>query len=192
MSFLLLLDRHQRCLDELEVLDQVSRLTADAFESNRRLSETNLLDLKPHKGHCRASSPHIFVEHDIDDAGADTINQVSNDNPFQNDKLPLWQGCTSASAGAGGSQKSRSTAAAAAVGGRSSSSEVKKRTAELYSNASSPENNNYGGPQQAYRYKSLNETPTSPELANHRDHMTRTSPAAAPASPEIIQVKNVP
>ena len=140
------------------MLDHVSRLTADAFESNRRLSETNLLDLKPHKGHCRASSPHLFVEQNSEaTAEADT----NLENPFQNDKLPLWQ------------------------------QDRKSERSEAYSNASSPDNNNYGGQQLAYRYKSLNETPTSPDLANHRDLMTNAKhdhTTSTPTSPEIIQV----
>ena len=53
------------------------------------------------------------------------------------------------------------------------------------SNASSPDNNNYSGQHQAYKYQSLNETPSSPELANHRGRKTPVSP---PVTPEIIQV----
>ena len=60
------------------------------------------------------------------------------------------------------------------------------------SNVSSPDNNNYGGPQQAYKYQSLVETPSSPELANHRGggrkSKTPGTPATPPGTPEIIQV----
>ena len=60
------------------------------------------------------------------------------------------------------------------------------------SNVSSPDNNNYGGPQQAYKYQSLVETPSSPELANHRGGGRRSktpgTPATPPGTPEIIQV----
>ena len=60
------------------------------------------------------------------------------------------------------------------------------------SNVSSPDNNNYGGPQQAYKYQSLVETPSSPELANHRDagrkSKTPGTPVTPPVTPEIIQV----
>ena len=60
------------------------------------------------------------------------------------------------------------------------------------SNVSSPDNNNYGGPQQAYKYQSLAETPSSPELANHRDAGRRSktpgTPVTPPVTPEIIQV----
>jgi hypothetical protein len=59
------------------------------------------------------------------------------------------------------------------------------------SNVSSPDNNNYGGPQQAYKYQSLVETPSSPELANHRDagrkSKTPGTPVTPPVTPEIIQ-----
>ena len=59
------------------------------------------------------------------------------------------------------------------------------------SNVSSPDNNNYGGPQQAYKYQSLVETPSSPELANHRDAGRKSktgTPVTPPVTPEIIQV----
>ena len=91
-------------------------------------------------------------------------------------------------------------------GGRGSSgtslsvNEPPKKTREIKaeqsmagnSNVSSPDNNNYGGPQQAYKYQSLVETPSSPELANHRDggrkSKTPGTPATPPGTPEIIQV----
>ena len=48
------------CISEgFEVLDQVSRLSNDPFQHNRRLSETNVLDLKSFKGHCRSESHSI-------------------------------------------------------------------------------------------------------------------------------------
>ena len=59
----------------------------------------------------------------------------------------------------------------------------------LNSNTSSPDNNNYGGQQHAYKYQTLNETPSSPELANHRGRLRKTkTPGTPPVSPEIIQV----
>lgn len=150
---------------ELEVLDQVSRLSADPFQQNRRLSETNYMDLK---NTSRITSSHIIETHSIDlDHHCTTSNSISitssnldDNNPFQNDQLPLWQQQP---------QKPKSNS-----------------HRDSPPNVSSPENNNYGNQHQAYKYKSLNETPTSPELANHRG---LSSPPHTPTrSPEIIQV----
>ena len=102
---------------------------------------------------------------------------------------------------ASGGQKSSTSGS----GGRGSGSSLSvnapsKKTREIKaeqsmagnSNVSSPDNNNYGGPQQAYKYQSLVETPSSPELANHRDggrkSKTPGTPATPPVTPEIIQV----
>lgn len=180
----------QRCLDELEVFDQVSRLSADPFQHNRRLSETNYIDLKTLKGGqsretCSVDQSqlvqHLSTLDDIcsssDGLSLNLLQHSDNircDNPFQNDQLPLWQA----------SQKKGTNSAA---GGRSGPSRVKSNHSS--SNLSSPDNNNYSGQQQAYSYKSLNETPTSPELANHRG-LSASPPGTPQHSPEIIQVKD--
>lgn len=100
---------------------------------------------------------------------------------------------------ASGGQKSPTSG----FGGRGTSLSVNappKKTREIKaeqsmagnSNVSSPDNNNYGGPQQAYKYQSLVETPSSPELANHRGGGRRSktpgTPVTPPRTPEIIQV----
>ena len=156
----------QRCLEELDVLDQMSRLSIDPFQHNRRLSETNLLDLKGSptcptrsESHSVAQSPPPHLEITLLPK-----DYKEPDNPFQNDALPLWE-------------KKRS-----AVSSKS------KEKLNSHSNSSSPENNNYGGGQQhAYMYRTLNETPRSPELVNHRMHPGPSPPS--PSSPEIIQVR---
>ena len=136
---------------ELQVLDAVLRSSADPF--NRRLSETNLVDL-------RISNNTCSLDHIAHLSTTESEILQNEDNPFQNDKLPLWEGQGAIPAAPG--------------------IKVAKNT---NSNLSSPDNNNYGGQQVAYKYRSLNETPSSPELANHR--MKNHSP---PCSPEIIQV----
>ena len=166
------LELQQRCLEELDVLDQMSRLSIDPFQHNRRLSETNLLDLK-----CQAHNdtcPTRSESHSVAQSPPPHLEKISllskdykePDNPFQNDALPLWE------------NKKRSPKPAEKKTGTPFNS---------HSNISSPDNNNYGGQQQAYRYRSLNETPTSPELANHR--MYQGASSSPPPSPEIIQVK---
>lgn len=170
----------QRCLDEFDVLVQVSRLSADPFQHNRRLSETLFLDLNSQalptasssssggngqelKG-CRSETHSIDQAPNFDDhyASSNSTQGHDHDNPFQNDQLPLWQ------------KNKNSSVSQATVTSR-------------YSNASSPENNNYDGQQMAYGYKSLNETPTSPELANHRAGLMAGSAESPPGTPEVIQ-----
>ena len=165
------LELQQRCLEELDVLDQMSRLSIDPFQHNRRLSETNLLDLK-----CQANNdtcPTRSESHSVAQSPPPHLEKIillpkdykEPDNPFQNDALPLWE-----------KNKKMSPKA-----------NEKATPFNSHSNISSPDNNNYGGQQQAYRYRSLNETPTSPELANHR--MYQGASSSPPPSPEIIQVK---
>lgn len=159
----------QRCLEELDVLDQMSRLSLDPFQHNRRLSETNLLDFK---GQCttdhRAESHSVAQSPPPHLAAAIALPKDYNppDNPFQNDALPLWV-------------KKKAVAA-----------EGQRPKVNSCSNSSSPDYHNYGGQQQAYRYRNLNETPRSPELANHRMLQGRSS-SPPPLSPEIIQVKTI-
>ena len=176
---------------ELEVLDAILRLSADPF--NRRLSETNLLDLKIGKNcqnfggqNCQPQSSidHLTTMHLLTtstkaafclEADNDNLYKYTyEDNPFQNDKLPLWEGQQG-----GGSS-----------GSNNNLGQLQKRKINS-SNLSSPENNNYGGHQVAYGNPSLNETPSSPDLVNHRQ-MNASPPGTpegnAPKSPEIIQV----
>ena len=149
----------------------MSRLSIDPFQHNRRLSETNLLDLK-----CQANNdtcPTRSESHSVAQSPPPHLEKITllpkdykePDNPFQNDALPLWE-----------KNKKMSPKA-----------NEKATPFNSHSNISSPDNNNYGGQQQAYRYRSLNETPTSPELAKHR--MYQGSASSPPPSPEIIQVK---
>ena len=213
------------CISEgFEVLDQVSRLSNDPFQHNRRLSETNVLDLKSFKGHCRSESHSIDQSHlensttgwTVKDCTTSTdwmVNHCtstdpsrllhhtnntvdisySDDNPFQNDKLPLWQGQKSAAASTStsGSGRGRTSGSAPTVVQKKKMRTPSKAEPSMNSNMSSPDNNNYGGQVQAYKYQSLNETPTSPELANHRamGRLNKTkTPATPPGTPEIIQV----
>ena len=149
----------------------MSRLSLDPFQHNRRLSETNLLDLK---GSPCTMSDHRTESHSVAQsppphlAAAIALPKDYNppDNPFQNDALPLWE-------------KKKADVARAEP----------KPQVNSYSNSSSPDNNHYGGAQQGYRYRNLNETPRSPELANHR--MLHGSSSSPPPSPEIIQVKAI-
>ena len=205
----------QRCLEELEVLDKVSRLSVDPFQHNRRLSETTLLDLSsPHHGgngnggrnggrglhnlgrrgtddgsqsrsesHSVAQSPPMPHPQSLLNNSID-----STDNPFQNDQLPVWQGGGHHAPHMGG-----------AHGGATSSARPPKpkafvarvtTTPNTLSTSSSPDNN-YGGQGRAYCYQNLNETPTSPDLVNHRQKFLMQTPPSSPGSAaEVIQVHN--
>ena len=195
----------QRCLEELEVLDKVSRLSVDPFQHNRRLSETTLLDLSsPHGGNGNGGRNGGRGLHNLGRRGTDDGSQSrseshsvaqsppmphpqsllnnsidSTDNPFQNDQLPVWQG--------------------GAHGGATSSARPPKpkafvarvtTTPNTLSTSSSPDNN-YGGQGRAYCYQNLNETPTSPDLVNHRQKFLMQTPPSSPGSAaEVIQVHN--
>ena len=204
----------QRCLEELEVLDKVSRLSVDPFQHNRRLSETTLLDLSsPHGGNGNGGRNGGRGLHNLGRRGTDDGSQSrseshsvaqsppmphpqsllnnsidSTDNPFQNDQLPVWQGGGHHAPHVGG-----------AHGGASSSARPPKpkafvaratTTPNTLSTSSSPDNN-YGGQGRAYCYQNLNETPTSPDLVNHRQKFLMQTPPSSPGSAaEVIQVHN--
>ena len=122
----------------------------------------------------------------------------SPSTPFQNDKLPLWQDRQKSAdsvsiQSTSGSGRGRTSGSAAPTVVQKKKMKIPSSRAEpsMNSNVSSPDNNNYGGQVQAYKYQSLNETPTSPELANHRamGRLNKTkTPATPPGTPEIIQV----
>ena len=70
----------QRCHQnsQLEVLDQVSRLSSDPFQHNRRLSETTVIELKSFKGHTSRSESHsIDQSHLLEHRGSNPDHHQS-------------------------------------------------------------------------------------------------------------------
>ena len=180
----------QRCLDEVEVLDKVSRLSVDPFQHNRRLSETTLLDLSPSKGGCSAllgsrgnGSQSRSESHSVAQSPPfeSTNHSLDLDNPFQNDQLPVWQDQAAACA-------SRTSSTVASTAKISSSVATKSKTFMTPTSEASSPDNNYGGQGRAYCYQNLNETPASPDLVNHRQRDGFLSPPPTPTSAEVIQV----
>ena len=195
---------HQRSgLDELEVLDKVSRLSIDPFQQNRRLSETTLLDLQHsptnrkglhHEGHhlgghpgghgnggsCQSRSESHSVAQSPPFENISTASSLDSDNPFQNDQLPVWQNQHQASSSSSVRPKARRGH------GHGGSSTM---TPTSPSETSSPDNN-YGGQGRAYCYQNLNETPLSPDWVNHRQRQQGgLSPPSSPVA-QVIQVSN--
>ena len=195
---------HQRSgLDELEVLDKVSRLSIDPFQQNRRLSETTLLDLHSptnrrgggHHGHeglhgggggngasCQSrSESHSVAQSPPFENNSTASSLLDLDNPFQNDQLPVWQNQQTSST------VLRPTKVRRGGHGDGGSSTM---TPTSPSETSSPDNN-YGGQGRAYCYQNLNETPLSPDLVNHRQRLQQDCGGLSPPSSPVAQVIQV-
>ena len=115
-------------------------------------------------------------EHNDDIKESSTMNQstTGDENPFQNDQLPIWQmqqqfqsrSCYNndkVDSDTGSPSTTTSSAISLSYPPHNNSNDARKLNTTTYS-SSSPDNSQFDG----YNYKQLNETPTSPELLAYR------------------------
>ena len=109
----------------------------------------------------------------------DPLKSSGDENPFQNDRLPIWQRqqqfqdkCyenTKVDSDTGSPSTATSSAMSLSLPLQHGNHDMRKQTYSPVSN--SPDNSQFDG----YNYKLLNETPTSPELIAYRQQQMQYS-----------------